>query len=221
MTDRDVANLIRVIGMMWPTVPVRDFDAEIQIQVWQRVLAEIAYPEAEAVVVEHARTGAPFPPAVGVITERVLTLRERADGTYAPDPDQALAEVMAGVRQGGLNLLDPKRQPKHEWSHPAVATAVRAMGWRDICLSDKPDVVRAQFLRVYGDARVRITAERRRTPQMAALIEAHRPALPTATGDTDDIDHPARTGQPPRNRPVLSAVPDDDPTSGTPHATAG
>lgn len=195
--EREVGQLIAVMCLLWPTVPVRDIDAALQGAVWFRVLADVSYAEAEAVLVAHARTGAEYPPAVGVIAERVLSLREQADGTFAPDPDQAVAEVMAGVRHGGLGLLDPKRDPRHQWSHPAVAATVRAMGWRDICLSDKPDVVRAQFLRLYGDARARYQTERRRTPAIRALIAgASRPELPpttTTTGEPDDsTDEPAR-----------------------------
>lgn len=187
MNDGHVIELMRALGMMWPTVPVQPSDADVRVRVWQHVLADIDYAEAFAVAVEYSRTGVPFPPAPGLIAERALSLREQVAGTYAPDADQAVAEVMAGIRHGGLNLLDPRRDPRHEWSHPAVAAAVRAMGWRDMCMSDKPDVVRSQFLRVYADARARHVTEQRRTPAVRALMAPGRPEIPTTTtGDTND-----------------------------------
>ena len=45
---------------------------------------------------------------------------------------------------------------------PDVAQVVRWMGWREICLSDAPDVVRAQFMRMYE-------VQEKRTRELAGL----------------------------------------------------
>lgn len=175
MIDREVARLLLALENLWPTVPVRTPDPAFQVQVWQRVLVDISLSEAEVVLIDYARSGAEFPPTAGVIAERALTMRERAAGTYPPDADQALAEVRHYTSTRGLT----HGQPEH-WSHPAVADVVKAIGWRELCLADNPDVMRGQFTRIYSDIRARRLAEQRRTPAMRALLRSG----PATSADT-------------------------------------
>lgn len=58
-----------------------------------------------------------------------------------------------------------------------VARAVACLGWREICTSDEPDVVRAHFLRVYEQ----LQARARRDVVLPAALRARlavSPALP-------------------------------------------
>lgn len=140
---------------------------------WAAVLADIDYVEAEAVIIAVARDGAAFPPTPGQIAERVLTLREQRDGTAAPDIDRALAEVRHYVTTRGVSYGQPEK-----WSHPAVAAAVAAIGWPELCTGG--DTARAHFLRAYEAARARHRADQRMAPAMRAVMSGERRELHAA-----------------------------------------
>lgn len=171
MTHAEVHDIIAAWRLLWPSAQWRAENMKLAIEVWEKVMTDIDYREAEAVIVEHSRSGAQFPPNPGEIVERVIELREQRDGTAAPSLDVALSEVQFYVRHRGL------RRPPDKWSHPAVANAVRAIGWPALC--EMSDTTRAHFLRVYGEARERVVTEQRMSPAMKVLLEAapKRPEL--------------------------------------------
>jgi hypothetical protein len=62
-----------------------------------------------------------------------------------------------------------------------VAAVVKAMGWEEICLSDRPDVVRGQFLKMY-ESKTAATQKERLLPdslkaQIAALADSGNTGL--------------------------------------------
>lgn len=174
MTAQDAQKLVAAWRVLWPSAPWRAEDMRLVLSMWAAVMSDIEYSEAEAVIVSMSRDGRTFPPSPGEIVQAVLDLRDVRDGTAAPGIDLAMAEVQHYVRTRG-----ERRGPPDAWSHPAVAAAVRAIGWHALCSSDSPDTTRAHFMRAYESARGRITAERRMTPAMAALLgpSRHTPEL--------------------------------------------
>jgi len=70
--------------------------------------------------------------------------------TGVPSPSEAWAEVMRTVRDQGIY-----RAPA--WSHPAVEAAVRAIGYRVICLSEEDELgkLRKDFWMIYETYRTR------------------------------------------------------------------
>lgn len=183
MTAQEVAKLLAVQGMLWPTMtPARD--QRLQVEVVLRVLDGVTYAEAEAALIEHSRGGATFPPPPGAVMQTVLQMREVAAGTAAPDPDEALRIVMRQVQRRGARGVEPK-----QWRHPAIAAAVAAIGWKELCLSTNPEATRAHFLRLYESARTRTVGEQRRSPQARAVIEGLRQGL--SPGALGALDRPA------------------------------
>lgn len=166
MNDRDVRTLLALVTNWWPTVPFKTDDMESVAKAWRIVLADITLDEATLVLAEVSRRGVPFPPTPGDVAKRVLDARDRRAGIAAPDVDEAWAEVQQGIRRCGLVAGPP------EWTHTAIAAVVRAIGWRELCMSDNPDVVRAHFLRMYAPAVERVVSDQR------ALL-----ALPSSPGD--------------------------------------
>lgn len=167
MNATEVIALQAATRLLWPHAAVVD-EADLASfgALGALVLADITAPEAQTVIVEAARAGEAFPPTLGQIAERVLTVRELEAGTLAPDADQAWAEVSAAVRRRGAF-----QGPPRAWSHPAVADTAASIGWTELCMSERPDVVRSHFKSFYELARARRQAEQRRTDQMRELID--------------------------------------------------
>lgn len=149
VTPRDCQKLVAAWRVLWPSAPWRAEDMPLTVTAWALVLADVTYQEAEAAMIGYARSGAAFPPAPGQLAERALDERSRLNGTRPPDLDLALSEVRFYVE----NRASRRGQPPPEWSHPAVAEAVRAIGWPDLC--EGGDTVRAHFRAAYESARSR------------------------------------------------------------------
>lgn len=111
--------------------------------VYAELLADLAPEELERACWRLCQTGGRFLPTVAEIRSAVAEAR-----CALPAAELAWREVLAAVGRYG-------RDRRPEWSSPAIAEAVEAVGWRDICLSTTIGVERAHFLRAYGAARGR------------------------------------------------------------------
>ena len=78
------------------------------------------------------------------------------------DADEAWAQVLAEVRRVGWYGAPT-------FSDPAVAQAVKHLGWQAICESTQPDVIRGQFRRFFELARDRTVEDRAVTPLLDHL----------------------------------------------------
>lgn len=200
MIEREVSRLLLVCAEAWPSVPVRSFDREVQLRTWGAILADVTLVEAEAVVVEYARRGEAYPPAPGQIAEAVLTMRERASGLPAPDIDLALIELQEQIRRAG-------RDGAPKWSHPEIISAVKAIGWGNLCNSTSFDHVRGQFIKAYEAAVARMRERRRYTAAYLALIQpketnhdpTHHPDLGPGDAGGERLALAAGTGAVERN----------------------
>jgi hypothetical protein len=139
---------------VWPNYQAPpDAEAEsIRFQVWADVLGDLEAGQIRGAIVKLARE--PFPPTVGALREAVLALTGAADGSAAPDIDQAWAEVMAGIQTYGFSAGPP------DWSHPAITAAVEAVTWRRLCLDDNLGMLHAHFRDFYRPAAARTEAAR-------------------------------------------------------------
>lgn len=113
-----------------------------------------------------------FFPTVAEIREAVGDSSENR----APSVDEAWGEILCQVRKVGSYGVPT-------FSHPAIAQAVRAIDWREICLSDEIGVVRGHFIKLYQAyekrARDRQMALHDNHPIMGAISQmAERMALP-------------------------------------------
>lgn len=156
---------------VWPKLfelPASPMVADVKWQVWQDILGDL-----DAGLLRRAITAAAssqYPPSPGELRTLALRLRSiEANESLAPDPDEAWAEVRKAFHRVG-------RYGTPQWSHPALAAAVDAMGWEQLC--DSPDgdpTTRAQFRGFYESARARIVAAEHPMPGLARGRET--PAL--------------------------------------------
>lgn len=133
MNRTDTAQVLAVLAAAYPYVNVTRETAEV----WHDLLSDLDADACRGAVRDLLLTAERWP-SPATVRRRVA---ERA-GLLAPSGGQAWGEVQTAARESGWTGAPV-------WSHPAIAAAVAALGWRNICLSEMPDTMRAHFLRAY------------------------------------------------------------------------
>lgn len=166
MTRQETAKLLLILRTIWPELSASDDT----VTAWSWTLDGFPYATVEEAAKRYLRVGK-FAPRPSDLLELIAT------DTVAPDlvVEAAWAEVMAEVKRCGYNRprlfhngqwWDP---PTPQWSSPLIAGAVAAIGWAELCTSEKPEIVRAQFIKA-------LTALRDRAVKQVQAGDA--PALP-------------------------------------------
>lgn len=109
------------------------------VEVYIRCLADIPGQVLEAAVLAHV-SGNKWFPTIAELRDAALQL---LPGNKAPTPTDAWAEVRQGIWRHDWN------DPPTDWSHPAIAKTVEAIGWDNLCTSETPGVERGHFLKLY------------------------------------------------------------------------
>lgn len=144
MNRQETARIIAILRTIWPDIPATDDT----VTAWSWAFERESYSAVEDAVKRYMRTGTFAPKPAELLA---LIAQQRV----GPDliPERAWTEVLAEVKRVGHY-----RASERQFSHPLIAEAVDAIGWRDICLSESPDIVRAQFtkaLRALMDRAIR------------------------------------------------------------------
>lgn len=139
MTRQEAAAVVAMLAAAFPAFP----PSRETVAIYVDAMLDLDWAETRDAAHDLIRTEERFP-AVASIRRRVCA---RA-GLLAPTGAQAWDEVNAASGNGG-------RSRSQEWSHPAIADTVRAIGWWALCSSINPETTRAQFLRLYDDVRRR------------------------------------------------------------------
>jgi hypothetical protein len=164
MTPAETTKVLALLKASYPRQAVgRD-----NMKAYALMLGDLPFADVQRAVVRHVAESNWFP--------SIAELREAATGaaSSAPDFDEAWAEVCSEIRRVG-NYGRP------EFSHPAVAAAVDAVGWRNLCLSTTPGVERAAFRDCYAAGRKRHVGQ----VQLGRLLESG-PLAPLLTEGNDD-----------------------------------
>lgn len=149
---------------------------EATIEAWHEMLEDLEFDLARRALKAVLSRSSGFP--------RVADIR-RAAAEIAAGPEGALtgAEawemVRAAVRRYGYY-----RELEAKASLPApVARAVDALGWEEICLSEEPGVVRAQFIRIFEQLQERRREETVMPAEVKALLSGVGQALPAGQAE--------------------------------------
>jgi len=106
----------------------------------------------------------PFLPMPAVFRSMALNVT----GQITPAAPEAYAEVLRAIR----NFGSYRETEAIESLSPLVKKAVQAIGWKDLCLSEEPDVIRGQFRMAYEALERRETMDAK-TPQSLKDIIAN------------------------------------------------
>jgi len=155
-TQQEIA---RVLAVLQACYPRQELPEPAQtVTVWTRLLGDLSGDEVAAAAERHARTSQWFP-SVAEIREGVMTAR-----VPALDAETAWEDVMLQVSRVGS-------RGRPTFSHPATDRAVRAIGWKRICLDEKPEMVRREFGRAFTDALAATRLEVQASDGLAAIGE--------------------------------------------------
>ena len=136
MTRQDSVELFALLAAAYP----RESLSEAQIALYEAYLADYAFAAVRAAVLRHIAQSPWFP--------RVSDLLSLITAEATVDVDRAWTEVQHQIRAVGVYGTP-------QWSHPAIASAVKALGWGTLCRSTNPEADRAHFLRFFDVAQRR------------------------------------------------------------------
>lgn len=152
MSREQIVSLLRVIRAVWPKFVINDDT----ITAFQWGLEDMTYEAAQDAVREWIRTGkfAPTPSELrGIVSNNVV-----GDDTVA---EAAWLEVVEQINRCGFNRPpvwyngEPHDPPKPEWSSPLIETAVKSVGWKQLCTGDMDgdNGTRLQFIFTFRNLR--------------------------------------------------------------------
>lgn len=126
--------------------------------VWADMLPDVSSEDGARALRAHIATSPHFP--------TIADIRRRVGSKRSPqiDAGSAWGEVQRSISSQG-------RYRNPQWSHPAIAHAVNAIGWIAICDSDTDDAgtLRAQFERYLKSA-----VDNQQEAANVGQLEAHR-----------------------------------------------
>ena len=138
MTKGETAKLLAVLAASYPKFDVDD----LKVQVWHEMLGDLDYKLVQ-VAVQKLILESPYPPAISDVRKRAMEIMTPPEEKI--DAAEAWGEVEQAIRYfGSYREVEALASMS-----PRVAKVVRWIGWREICLSEEPGVVRGQFLKMY------------------------------------------------------------------------
>ncbi len=139
----DIKETTRILAVVAAAYPRFGIDSSgITLSVWYSMLGDLPYQTVQAAAQRHILEN-PFPPSIADIRKLAAELQTPPDELV--DASDAWGQVLRAIRMYGIY----RPQEALDSMAPDVAAVVKAMGWEEICLSDRPDVVRGQFLKLY------------------------------------------------------------------------
>lgn len=130
-----ISDILAMLLIAYPNAPVTPGTFPL----YERMLSDLPVEALETAVLQWIATSKFFPTVAEL---RECAFRLAADCYQHPSPAEAYGLVVAEIRRIGIY-----GQPKFQ--SDLVAKTVKYMGWREICSSEEPQIVRAQFLKMY------------------------------------------------------------------------
>ena len=159
MTINEARRLVAVTLAAYPSMQEKDLS--LTAAVWQKMLGDLTMENLEKAVLKIIATKKFFPSISEIRSEAVSFA-----APLHPLPEEAWAEVMA--------QLDPYHPP--HYSDPLIHRAVKAIGYLNLCMSERIGVERAHFLQIYG-AFLQTDINRRQNEAVMEITGAHAPEL--------------------------------------------
>lgn len=158
MTKGEVAKLLVVLAASYPKFEVDD----LKVQVWYEMLGDLDYDVASMAVKKIIMQNT-FPPAIAEVRKAAIEISSPRGLTAA----EAWGEVIRAIRDYGYY----REKEAMASMSPITAQVVRYLGWREICLSEEPEILRAHFLKMYDQVAAREQEKQLLSPTMQTEIK--------------------------------------------------
>ena len=158
MTKGEVAKLLVVLAASYPKFEVDD----LKVQVWYEMLGDLDYDVANIAIKKIIMLNT-FPPAIAEVRKAAIEISSPRGLTAA----EAWGEVIRAIRDYGYY----REKEAMASMSPITAQVVRYLGWREICLSEEPEILRAHFLKMYDQVAAREQEKQLLSPTMQTEIK--------------------------------------------------
>lgn len=159
MNRKEIINLLAIATANFPSMQERDMKPTAVL--WENALSDITYDVAEKALLKVLSTSKFFP--------TIAEIREAAAQITQPrqmDAIEAWGLIVDAIRKYGFY-----REKEAMESLPEdVAQMAKRFTWRELCLSENPDTLRAQF-------RMAWEAQSKRKKEIQALPQEIREAI--------------------------------------------
>lgn len=166
MTREEFKRLADAMKAAYPRYNL--FGDKNSLSVWYEMLKDIDYPICSDALKQHLQSSV-YPPTIA-------DLRNNSTAISVPAWSEAWSEVMRSITMyGSYREAEAMRSLS-----PLTRKAVRGIGYKSICMSENPDVVRGQFRSAYeafakeaaADAKLQRSLIERRNQQRIAMTSA-------------------------------------------------
>ncbi len=158
MTKGEVAKLLVVLAASYPKFEVDD----LKVQVWYEMLGDLDYDVANIAIKKIIMLNT-FPPAIAEVRKAAIEISSPRGLTAA----EAWGEAIRAIRDYGYY----REKEAMASMSPITAQVVRYLGWREICLSEEPEILRAHFLKMYDQVAAREQEKQLLSPTMQTEIK--------------------------------------------------
>jgi len=160
MDENDFFTFAAALQTYFPRYDI--FPNEQAMELWYRELKDIPYELLTAALRAWVNTEK-WPPSIAELRERCAEIVQGP----APDWGEAWKEVSRAIGRFGTYRPEEALASMSELTRRTV----ERMGWKDLCLSENPDTVRAQFRQVYQTVSKREIEDRKLPQELKSVIQ--------------------------------------------------
>lgn len=139
MTPQEFDLIRASIKSAYPTFNI--MPDQYSIRMWYRMLGDLDYKLCETVLMELFATHT-YPPQISEIRDKCTEYTV----PHLKDQGEAWGEVQRAISQYGYY----RQEEAMKSLTPVVREAVKRLGFREICLDENQDAVRAHFFKIYA-----------------------------------------------------------------------
>lgn len=164
MDKKEVINLLGLAAANFPNMQERDLRPTASL--WEKMLSDMPYQVAEDALIRVLATAKFFPTIADIREAAVVNTQPRIDSA-----GEAYEKVLKAIRWFGSY----REQEALETLDPITRKATQAIGWKSLCLSEEPDVVRGQWRKAYEALEKREATEAKVPERLKQLTERAMP----------------------------------------------
>lgn len=142
MNKSETIKILSILNVAYLRFEVKDMQkTALMVELWQKSFADIPFDLVE-VAIQKLMLESPYPPTIADVAKRIADIKNPSILTDA----EAWEEVTRAMRKWGIYNQDNAIDSMSE----ITRRAVKSIGFYDICVSENPDIIRAQFRMAYN-----------------------------------------------------------------------
>ena len=138
MNKKEVTTLLALAAANFPNMQEKDLRPTATL--WEKMLSDMPYEVAEKALIRVLSTAKYFPTVAEIREAAVINTQPQL-----PTAGEAYEKVLKAIRWFGSY----REGEALETLDPITRKATQAIGWKSLCLSEEPDVVRGQWRKAY------------------------------------------------------------------------